>query len=156
LNSARTEQEKRLPGLSSRSAKPIYEDIARSAEEIKSLNSRIEELSTQLLNSNDSIVELKAEKKEIGDIGTLQFIADSFNTSIEKIVKWFTLAIVLVFDPLAVSLVLAYSSIMTTPSSSASIRNKLKTLPEPVQETPTPVVENVDQVKHRSETKYRG
>jgi hypothetical protein len=111
LNLARTEQEKRLPGLSSKAAKPIYDDIARSGEEMSHLRNRIDELSNQLLTSNDQIIELKTEKKSVGDIGTLQFVANSFNVSIETIVKWFTLAIVLVFDPLAVSLVLAYNNL---------------------------------------------
>ena len=110
LNLARTEQEKRLPNMSSKSAKPIYEDIARSGEEINNLRERINDLSQQLLSSSDEIVNLKTEKKLNGDIGTLQFVASSFNITIETVVKRFTLAIVLVFDPLAVSLTLAYNN----------------------------------------------
>jgi len=45
------------------------------------------------------------------DIGSFQFIADSFNTPIDQVVKWFIIVIVIVFDPLAVALVLAYNII---------------------------------------------
>lgn len=113
LNSARTEQEKRLPGLSSKAAKPIYEDIMRAGDEVKGIRVRIDELTEQLLKSGDDIVELKTEKKEIADIGTLQFVAKSFNVPVQEVVKWFTILIVLVFDPLAVSLVLAFNNINT-------------------------------------------
>jgi len=36
-----------------------------------------------------------------------------FNKDISTIVKWFTIIIVLVFDPLAISLVLAYNNIVS-------------------------------------------
>jgi hypothetical protein len=41
----------------------------------------------------------------------LKFVSELFNLDIQTIVKWFTIIIVLVFDPLAVSLVLAYNNI---------------------------------------------
>ena len=43
------------------------------------------------------------------DIGSFQFIADSFDTPIDQVVKWFIIVIVIVFDPLAIALVLAYN-----------------------------------------------
>ena len=41
LNEARKAQEKRLPELSSKAAKPIYEDIKRSSEEITATRTRV-------------------------------------------------------------------------------------------------------------------
>lgn len=130
LNSARTEQEKRLPGLSSKAAKPIYDDIARAGDEIKTLRTRIDELTDQLFKSSDTIVELKTEKHEIADIGTLQFVAKSFNVPVQDVVKWFTILIVLVFDPLAVSLVLAYNNIV----GNKEPVNKIESKEEPKKE----------------------
>ena len=46
------------------------------------------------------------------DIGTLKYVAKAFGVDMDTIVKWFTLAIVCVFDPLAVALVLAYNSLV--------------------------------------------
>ena len=43
------------------------------------------------------------------DIGSFQFIAKSFDTPIDQVVKWFIIVIVIVFDPLAIALVLAYN-----------------------------------------------
>ena len=43
------------------------------------------------------------------DIGSFQFIADSFDAPIDQVVKWFIIVIVIVFDPLAIALVLAYN-----------------------------------------------
>ena len=43
------------------------------------------------------------------DIGSFRFIAESFNMPVDQVVKWFIIVIVLVFDPVAVALVLAYN-----------------------------------------------
>ena len=50
-------------------------------------------------------------KQEIAntDIGSFKFIARAFNTDLDSVVKYFILVIVIVFDPLAVTLVLAYN-----------------------------------------------
>jgi hypothetical protein len=55
--------------------------------------------------------EILTEKEAIRDtdIGSFRFIAESFNTPVDQVVKWFIIIIVLVFDPVAVALVLAYN-----------------------------------------------
>jgi hypothetical protein len=112
LNDARKAQEKRLPELSSKSARPIYEDIKRSGEEINSTRTRVDQLTNELFRvSQDSIEEKVQGSKEV-DIGTLKYVAKAFGVDMDTIVKWFTLAIVLVFDPLAVALILAYNSLI--------------------------------------------
>jgi hypothetical protein len=112
LNEARKAQEKRLPELSSKSARPIYEDIKRSGEEINATRARVDQLTNELFRvSQDSIEEKIQGSKEV-DIGTLKYVAKAFGVDMDTIVKWFTLAIVLVFDPLAVALVLAYNSLI--------------------------------------------
>jgi len=115
LNAAREAQEKRLPSMSKLTAKPIYEDIAKSSEEIAKIQSRAEDLTNKMFESDEQIVKLESERGKVNDIGTLQFVANIFHLPIEEVVKWFTLALVIVFDPLAVCLVLAYNNI-TTPT----------------------------------------
>jgi hypothetical protein len=111
LNQARLSQEKRLPELSKKAASPIYEDIKKSGEEIKIIQNRNETLTENLKTIDDEILSLKEKESKSTDIGTLKFISEILNIKLELLVKWLTLIIVLVFDPLAVSLVLAYNNI---------------------------------------------
>jgi hypothetical protein len=121
LNEARKAQEKRLPEMSSKSARPVYEDIKRSGEEINSTRIRVDQLTNELFRvSQDSIEEKIQGSKEV-DIGTLKYVAKAFGVDMDTIVKWFTLAIVLVFDPLAVALILAYNSLIERKSNSGEI-----------------------------------
>jgi hypothetical protein len=112
LNQARLSQEKRLPELSRKSALPIYEDIKKSGEEIKNIQKRNEILSEDLKKIDFDILLLKEQESKSTDIGTLKFIAQTFNIKVEILVKWLTIIIVIVFDPLAVSLILAYNNIV--------------------------------------------
>jgi hypothetical protein len=127
LNEARKAQEKRLPEMSTKSARPIYEDIKRSGEEINTTRARVDELTNELFRvSQDSIQEKIAGSKEV-DIGTLKYVAKAFNVDVDTVVKWFTLAIVLVFDPLAIALVLAYNSLIETNQITKTPTEKLIT-----------------------------
>jgi hypothetical protein len=48
------------------------------------------------------------------DIGSFKFIANAFGVDIETAVKWFIILIVVVFDPLAICLVIGYNMYMVT------------------------------------------
>jgi hypothetical protein len=109
LNDARKTQEERLPKMSRESAKPVYEDMARAAKEIENLNIRNQSLQNSLIDKDTEILELQKQNNEVHDIGTFKFVAESLNLPLETIVKFFIIVIVCVFDPLAVSLILAYN-----------------------------------------------
>ena len=112
LNEARKSQENRLQQMSSKSARPVYDDIKRSGEEIRTTRARIDELTNELFRVSQDSIQTKIEGSKEVDIGTLKYVAKAFGVDMDTVVKWFTLAIVLVFDPLAVALVLAYNSLV--------------------------------------------
>jgi hypothetical protein len=109
LNEARKSQEARLPQMSRISARPVYEDMARAAEEIKSLTARAQKLQTTQYEKDNELIGLQTELNKSHDIGTFKFVADSLGLPLDTVVKIFIITIVLVFDPLAVALVLAYN-----------------------------------------------
>lgn len=109
LNKSRMSQEQRLPSMSSKSAAPIYEDIKRSSEEVQKLSERVQSLQQLKIEKDTQSITLKSEADQIKDIGTFKFIAQVFNKPLDYIVKCFILILVVVFDPLAVSLVLAFN-----------------------------------------------
>ena len=118
LNEARKSQEKRLPDMSTKSARPIYDDIKKSGEEITATRARVDKLTDELFQVSQDSIEQKIEGSKEVDIGTLKYVAKAFGVDMDTIVKWFTLAIVLVFDPLAVALILAYNSLIERKSNS--------------------------------------
>jgi hypothetical protein len=112
LNQIRVIQEQRVQdaGNYRLPREQAYEAINKANSEIEESKNKINELSNQIKSINDEILILKTEESKSKDIGTLKFVAQLFNVDVSVIVKWFTLIIVLVFDPLAVALVLAYNN----------------------------------------------
>lgn len=62
----------------------------------------------QLENNNGEILELQNQIHNT-DIGSFRFIAEAFDVTVDSAVKWFTIIIVIVFDPLAMILMIGYN-----------------------------------------------
>lgn len=114
LNDIRILQEQRVQesGNYKNPREQAYEAIKNANEEIETSQNKIKEIQTELQSINLQLIDLKLEETKSSDIGTLRFLSNIFNVSTEKIVKWFTFIIVLVFDPLAVCLILAYNTLV--------------------------------------------
>ena len=69
---------------------------------------QISELNKQTLDLKQEIGDLKAELVDTGvDVGPAIYLARVFDTEIDTVVKFFIFILIFVFDPLAVSLVIA-------------------------------------------------
>ena len=58
------------------------------------------------------IADIRLETLKTKDVVTFQFVADSVGLSLNTTVKWFIVIIIVVFDPLAVCLILSYNVIV--------------------------------------------
>ena len=77
--------------------------------QISKLTASLEILEKQNSDNNQEIMKLESDNTK-GEIGTFKFVADAFGLKIETAVRIFIILIVIVFDPLAVCLVIAYNS----------------------------------------------
>lgn len=68
----------------------------------------VTELYKQLEINRGDILELQNQIHST-DIGSFRFIADAFGVTVDNAVKWFTIVIVIVFDPLAMILMIGYN-----------------------------------------------
>lgn len=86
--------------------------IKESSQELETCKKDRIDLLTKIKEFDMKIMELKETSKHSKDIITFQFIADAIGWELNRVVKWFILIIIIVFDPLAVGLVLAYNIIV--------------------------------------------
>lgn len=114
LNKARSLQEQRVIDSGNYKAprEQAYAAIEKTNIEVKEIQTKIDEKTNNLSLLQNELLSLKVEEAKSTDIGTLKFVSQLFNTDTSNIIKWFTIIIVLVFDPLAISLVLAYNNIV--------------------------------------------
>ena len=74
---------------------------------------KINQINIDMIELKGEIGDLKVELVETGvDVGPAIYLARVFNTDIDTVVKFFILILIFVFDPLAVSLVIAYNNIV--------------------------------------------
>jgi hypothetical protein len=79
--------------------------------QISLANQNLQDLEKQASQISQEIITLESDNTK-GEIGTFKFVADAFGVSIETAVRIFIILIVIVFDPLAVCLVIAYNSLL--------------------------------------------
>lgn len=118
LNSLRNKQENRLDNELYSIRKTANKHIERADVEIVKNQILIDTLQIKIISINDSIAkytlinnELEQSKAIAGEIGPLKYISYLLNKPINKIVNWFILLLIFVFDPLAISLVIAANNL---------------------------------------------
>ena len=96
----------------------------------KDYNLKILKVNNQMLDIKAEIGDLKTALIETGvDVGPAIYLARIFGTDIDTVVKFFIFILIFVFDPMAVSLVIAYNRILednAPVSSNSNITTKKK------------------------------
>ena len=126
LNEVRLKQEQRVleSGNYKTPREQAYASIEKSNQEINEINLKLEENQKNISLIDQDLINLKIEESKSTDIGTLKFVSQLFNKDVETIVKWFTIIIVFVFDPLAVCLVLAYNNTLQKKEDNITIEKE--------------------------------
>lgn len=90
--------------------------IRDANNEIQSLTQKIETNRNQITSLNDTILKIKESNIDVErEVGGFRFIADAFGVELNSVVKWFITLLVLVFDPLAIALVIAFNKLIKEP-----------------------------------------
>ena len=96
-----------------KSTSRVSQMIKTADKEIASVSKRIDELTIQNNVALDSINNIKNNNIELErEVGGFRFVAEAFNVPLNDVVKFFILIIVLVFDPLAVALIIAFNGLI--------------------------------------------
>lgn len=129
LTDIRSQQTERLNSITSSdslNSNEIGYLTRQTQDRIESADKQLSKVNAKISILSDSLSSLKARSNEIkssstarAELGPLLFVAREFNTSPDTAITWFTLMIIFVFDPLAVSLVLAFNTTFDIQESSS-------------------------------------
>ena len=90
-------------------------ELERINDQISKYTTDLDSTNVRLSRVDNDIADKKLEMIDTGvEVGPLVYMARIFNTDMDTVMKWFTLVIVFVFDPLAIALVVAYNNIVMT------------------------------------------
>jgi len=92
---------------SSSTRKALEKQLDQSIDRQTTINSRVDDLNTKLFDYETEIVEVSTNSGIAEELGPLKYLSGLTGIPMDKVINYLLLTIVLVFDPLAIALVLA-------------------------------------------------
>jgi len=93
----------------------LLRSIDNRDKEIGKINNKIFDLQTQNAGETEKINEIKIKNLDLEkEVGGFRFVAEAFGVELKNVVKFFIFLIVIVFDPLAVALIIAFNGLIET------------------------------------------
>jgi hypothetical protein len=91
----------------------LIRSIDNRDKEIAKINKKISDLQDQNAKENEKINEIKTSNIDLEkEVGGFRFVAEAFGIELKNVVKFFIFLIVIVFDPLAVALIIAFNGMI--------------------------------------------
>jgi hypothetical protein len=91
----------------------LLRSIDQKDKQTAQINKKIEILQTENAKNNEEINKIKVSNLDLEkEVGGFRFIAEAFGMELKNVVKFFIFLIVIVFDPLAVALIIAFNGLI--------------------------------------------
>jgi len=91
----------------------LLRSIDNKDKQTAQINKKIENLQTENAKNNEEINKIKVTNLDLEkEVGGFRFIAEAFGMELKNVVKFFIFLIVIVFDPLAVALIIAFNGLI--------------------------------------------
>ena len=91
----------------------LLRSIDSKDKQVATINKKISDLQDENAKNTEKINEIKI--KNLGlekEVGGFRFIAEAFGVELKNVVKFFIFLIVIVFDPLAIALIIAFNGLI--------------------------------------------
>ena len=96
-----------ITSTSSATRKALERQLDQAIIRQTEINNKIDGLNTQLFDYETEIVEIKTGNDLAGELGPLKYLSGLTGLPMDQIINYLLLTIIFVFDPLAISLVIA-------------------------------------------------
>lgn len=91
----------------------LLRSVDQKDRQAAQINKKIGELQDQNAKNNEEINKIKISNLDLEkEVGGFRFIAEAFGMELKNVVKFFIFLIVIVFDPLAVALIIAFNGMI--------------------------------------------
>ena len=92
---------------SSANRKSFEKQLEVAIQKDEQLTTKVQTYNDSIINLETRIVETQNNSEVEAELGPLKYLANLTGVSMDKIINWFLLVIIFVFDPLAIALVVA-------------------------------------------------
>lgn len=105
----------------------LLRSIDNRDKQISKLNDKISLLQEENAKENEAINKIKTENLGLEkEVGGFRFVAEAFGVELNTVVKFFIILIVIVFDPLAIALIIAFNQLIMKGKDNESSPEDLK------------------------------
>jgi hypothetical protein len=133
--SSTTQYTDRKGNLVVRSNNAIIKNIESSSKSNEKLSDKIDIINDSIFSLESKILEVKTTAIGESELGPLKYLSTLTGINMDRIINWFLLVIIFVFDPLAISLIIAanfaFNQLRKTP-----INKPVEIYEEPISPTP--------------------
>jgi len=93
----------------------LLRSIDSKDKQVATINKKIGSLQDENAKNNEEINKIKITNLDLEkEVGGFRFVAEAFGMELKNVVKFFIFLIVIVFDPLAVALIIAFNGLIET------------------------------------------
>ena len=93
----------------------LLRSVDNRDKQATTINKKINTLQDSIVSYNGKINDIKNDNIDIErEVGGFRFVAEAFGVELNSVVKFFIILIVVVFDPLAVALVISFNQLVLT------------------------------------------
>ncbi len=92
---------------SSSARRDLKKELALTIKERDTVNKKLEIVQDSILKIDVQLVELQISNEEQRELGPLKYISALTGKPMDRVVNWFLLLIIFVFDPLAIAMIVA-------------------------------------------------
>ena len=91
----------------------LLRSIDNKDKQVATINGKISTLQEENAKNTEKINEIKIKNLDLEkEVGGFRFIAEAFGIELKNVVKFFIFLIVIVFDPLAIALIIAFNGLI--------------------------------------------
>ena len=91
----------------------LLRSIDSKDKQVATINKKISDLQDENAKNTEKINEIKIKNLDLEkEVGGFRFIAEAFGIELKNVVKFFIFLIVIVFDPLAIALIIAFNGLI--------------------------------------------
>jgi len=100
-----------ITSTSSAQRRSLESQLKSAVDQRESISKKIENLTDSITKLELNVLDLQTNNEVAAEVGPLRYMSEITGKPMNVIVNWFTLLIVFVFDPLAISMVIALNKL---------------------------------------------
>lgn len=117
--------------------KAFEKQLEKTLKKDSTLDSKITTVNDSIFSLESQVLNSQSKAETSGELGPLKYISKLSGVSMDKIINWFILIIIFVFDPLAIALVIAANNAFNKAAHPEQLAIYNEKPPEPIVEKST-------------------